>query len=368
MKNPVLQLRDVSFNKSNVKKLIFNNMKKIVTFIMGLVAFSTLNAANTANVTLTLSANGGTEASQVKLRLDPSVTAPTYASWFQNLEAVGTVNIYAKVGAEKYSQYKYNTLTNVPLEVVTNRRAASLQHYTITFSVLVNTETLYLTDLLLDPNNEHPIAIVDGESYGFDVNTTLHPSYVEGSNFVIADRFVINYVPAPVYAAEVTTNADGLATFSFDQDLVAVEADAKLYTGAIDGQYLDLTPVDYVKAGEGVIVYNEAAEVTTYHFVAGTGTSSFAGNALIASADWTGKGYVLSGSSLYIYEGAQFPENKAFLAIPAGAPARIVLRFNEEQGVENIAAEGKAVKFVENGRVFIKRGDKVYNLQGQLVK
>lgn len=367
MKNPVLQvmLRDVSFNKSNVKQLIFDNMKKIVSFIMGLVAFATLNAANTANVTLTLTANGGTEASQVKLRLDPSVTAPTYASWFQNLEAVGTVNIYAKIGAEKYSQYKYNTLTNVPLEVVTNRRAASMQHYTITFSVLVNTETLYLTDLLLDPNNEHPIAIVDGESYGFDVNTTLHPSYVEGSNFVIADRFIINYDPV---LATVTTNAYGLATFSFDQDLVAVETEAKLYKGAINGQYLDLTPVNYVKAGEGVIVYNEAAEVTTYHFVAGTGTSSFAGNALIASADWTGKGYVLSGSSLYIYEGAQFPENKAFLAIPAGAPARIVLRFNEEQGVENIAAEGKAVKFVENGRVFIKRGDKVYNLQGQLVK
>lgn len=364
----------VSFNESNVKQLIFNNMKKIVTFIMGLVAFATLNAANTANVTLTLTANGGTEASQVKLRLDPSVTAPTYASWFQNLEAVGTVNIYAKIGAEKYSQYKYNTLTNVPLEVVANRRAASLQHYTITFSVAVNTETLYLTDLVLDPNNENPIAIVDGQSYEFDVNTTLHPSYVAGQNFTIADRFVINYVPAPVYS--VTTNIDGWASYSSDVDLVAPTG-LTVYAGTIVDEELILTSVDYIKANEGVIVKGAAG--LTYTLTPGSGSSSYT-NDLKPSSAWashSGTIYCLHNegvgtTAFYQYTGSDMPANKAYLQIsatPSSAPKRISMRFNQPTAIENVELEAvKAEKFIENGQVLIKRGEIIYNVQGQIVK
>ena len=199
------------------------------------------------------------------------------------------------------------------------------------------------------------------------------------ANTTINDRFVINYVaPAPVYAAEVTTNAKGLATFSYASDLQAVENDVKLYKGDLNGNVLDLAEVNYVKANEGVIVYGAAN--TTYHFNVGTGTSDFDGNELLPASAWDYAAqdgysiYVLSGNMLYLYEGDQMKPNKAFLKvnqnpISGNAPARISMRFNGTQDVENAEVEdAKAVKFVENGEIFIRRGNEVYNLQGQIVK
>ena len=183
--------------------------------------------------------------------------------------------------------------------------------------------------------------------------------------------------PAPSYAAEVTTNAYGLATFSYGSDLVAVDG-AKLYKGDLDGETLVLTQVDYVKAGEGVIVYNEVGTATTYHFNAGTGTSSFSGNELLAASTWNVAEnddydiYVLSGSSLYLYEGTEMKPNKAYLKVAqntyGGAPKHISFRFNQSTAIESAeAAELKAEKFVENGVIYIRRGNEVFNLQGQKV-
>ena len=184
--------------------------------------------------------------------------------------------------------------------------------------------------------------------------------------------------PAPTYETSVTTNAKGLATFSYDSDLQAVENDVKLYKGDLNGNVLDLAEVNYVKANQGVIVYGAAN--TTYHFNVGTGTSDFTGNELLPASAWDYAAqdgysiYVLSGNMLYLYEGDQMKPNKAFLKvnqnpISGNAPARISMRFNGTQDVENAEAEdAKAVKFVENGQVFIRRGNEVYNLQGQIVK
>ena len=147
-----------------------------------------------------------------------------------------------------------------------------------------------------------------------------------------------------------------------------------MYKGALSGETLDLDEVDYVKAGEGVILYGQAN--TTYHFIAGAGSADFSGNELLAASAWqyphAGTAYVLSGSSLYIYEGENMKPNKAFLLLEANsgnAPRRISFRFNGATAFENVEMnEAKAVKFMEDGKVFIKRGDAIYNLQGQLVK
>ena len=166
------------------------------------------------------------------------------------------------------------------------------------------------------------IDIIDGDSYAFTIAAATDPSYVEGTYSVIANRFVINYNASTYPVASVTTNAYGLATFSYDQNLTAIEAGVKLYKGAISGEYLNLTQVDYVEAGEGVLVYGEAN--TTYHFSAGTGTSDFSGNELKAASAWAYphagyNAYVLSGSSLYLYEGDAMKPNKAFLLLSTGA-------------------------------------------------
>ena len=221
----------------------------------------------------------------------------------------------------------------------------------------------------------------DNNSYyipvdGWHAQLTLYADAADTYTFTwndLTDNLTITFPDL----VEVTTNAYGLATFSYASDLQVVESGAKLYKGDLDGETLVLTQVDYVKADEGVIVYNEAGTATTYHFNAGTGTSSFDGNELLPASAWnaTHTGYdiyVLSGSSLYLYEGTSMKPNKAYLKVAqnpyAGAPKHISFRFNQPTAIESAeAAELKAEKFVENGVIYIRRGNEVFNLQGQKV-
>jgi len=374
-------------------------MKKIVTFILGLVAFTTLNAANTANVTLTLSANGGTEASNVKLRLDPSVTSVSGASWFQNLEAEGTVNIYAKVGANKYSQYKYNTLTNVPLEVVTNRRAATLQHYTITFSVLVDTETLYLTDLVLDPNNENPIAIVDGQSYEFDVNTTLHPNYVAGSNYVVEDRFIINYVPAPAcdYSREGLVvnryyticldraiesangasfwslqyrNAQGSLAYLVEEQLPLVAGRPYIFQAEAEELCVELsgTPVNgpgYYGALKGTFAAMEQDDLDEASELAADSKIYLLFNNELWRVDYQENNSLAANRAYVVYNWFEVSE-------PNAAPVRrvraIPMQGQTATGVENLNASEAPAKAIIDGKLYIIRGEQMFDATGRLVK
>ena len=84
--------------------------------------------------------------------------------------------------------------------------------------------------------------------------------------------------------------------------------------------------------------------------------------------------YVLKGNAFLEYVGTNaLAANKAYIQLPeAGqnnAPARIRMVINGTQGVENVETEAvKAEKFIENGQVLIRRGNEVYNLQGQIVK
>ena len=331
---------------------------------------TSLQAANTEVARLTLTGQGGTEASYITLRVDPDVTTAQTGAYFENTDLTGNVNIYVLDGATKLSSYKKDDLTNLHLGIITNRRDAADQHYTISFNVPTSTVGLKLYDLVVDPTT--PIDIANGDTYEFDVNTTLHPDFVAGTNYTINDRFIINYV---AYETSVTTNDYGWATFSYTQDLVPVDATAQtLYKGAINGEYLDLTEVDYVLNGQGVLVKGDAN--TTYYFAAGSGSDDFTGNALKATATYTTSMqnvYVLKGNAFLEYVGTNaLAANKAYIQLPSAgpnnAPARISMRFNEPQDVENVETEAvKAEKFVEDGQIFIRRGNEVFNLQGQKV-
>jgi hypothetical protein len=235
------------------------------------------------------------------------------------------------------------------------------QNYTLSF-IDYEGRTLKLYDLV--ENTEKVIAA--GETYSFSVDASLVGRHQ------IANRFVINNVS---YPAQVKTNAYGLATFSHSLNLVPVEADVKLYKGIFSSldENLGLQSVSAVDHGQGVIVYGEAN--TTYHFEASADEcGEFDGNDLKASSMWESRGngyiYVLSGDALYLYEGTAFPANKAFLEVPAsnGAPRRIGFAFDNATAIDNVEATVKAEKFMENGQIFIRRGNEVFNLQGQIVK
>ena len=170
-------------------------MKRFILSIVALVgAFVSTNARDlVANVTLKLMCDGYTESSSVKVRkdLDNSLSSTSHAGNTLEPEAV---NLYVYIDEEHtYATYASDRITDIPLRMLTNRRAAQYQHYTIYFSVLVDTETLILKDVVTGDE----ISIVDGGSYSFDINTTLHSDYVAGTNYEVINRFYVTsaYVP-----------------------------------------------------------------------------------------------------------------------------------------------------------------------------
>ena len=308
-------------------------MKKI--FVSLLILAASLNALATDFAVATLTLKGSTSLEQGEVTLvktdDPAASsfcAPLYINQYD-------VVIYAISGSEKYQIWANADLTNFPLGIKTYSDAS----YTITVSNVSGSETLSLYDVVADQT----IALTEGQTYPFTAAT----------NSFINDRFIINYV-APSYVTSVTTNDYGWASFSYDQDLVPVNATAQtLYKGAINGEYLDLDDVDYVKAGEGVLVYGTPN--TIYNFAAGSGSDDFTGNALKATATYTTSMqnvYVLKGNAFLEYVGTNaLALNKAYIQLPAAgpnnAPKRITMRFNGTTAVDNVEAESvKAEKFV----------------------
>lgn len=193
----------------------------------------------------------------------------------------------------------------------------------------------------------------------------------------LTDNLTITFPAAPVTGYTVTPNAAGYATFSADEATVIPDG-ATAYTGTISGEELVLNQITggYVPANTGVIVAGVAG--TPYNFAIYAGSvDAVGGNALKATATYNTSMknvYVLKGNAFLEYVGTNaLAANKAYIQLPeAGqnnAPARISMRFNGTQDVENVETETiKAEKFVENGQVLIRRGNEVYNLQGQIVK
>lgn len=82
--------------------------------------------------------------------------------------------------------------------------------------------------------------------------------------------------------------------------------------------------------------------------------------------------YSVTGIGFYLYEGAKLAANKAYVTLAANnAPRRLRFVFTDGQSataLDNVKAPVKAEKFLDNGQIYIRRGNEVFNLQGQLVK
>ena len=182
----------------------------------------------------------------------------------------------------------------------------------------------------------------------------------------------------------VSLNSEGLSTFSA-LDNVRFDASAfKAYkAGEMSNDKLTLSQIAasegyvYIPAGTGVILYGAASGAAQFERVDAAVPALEGTNNLKPSTAWkaayAGAAYILHSNELWVYDGEQFAENKAFLILPndnqGNAPKRIRLVFEETQDVENVEFEAvKAQKFIENGQIFIIRGEKVYNVQGQIVK
>ena len=325
-------------------------MKKIFSILTACVLTINVFALDyTAKFWVTLSsANGEDVTIKIRERADFS-NATTDAG---DIEALGIDFYVLDEQGGKWQQWATNNLEGTQIGLITGLD----ESYTFTFTSVVGS-----TYKLFDAVTGTQTLITEGGTYG---------PFTAAANTTINDRFSI--VSQEVYP--VTTNAYGYASYSNTLDLVT-PAGLTAYTGTISGEVLDMTEVDYVKAGEGVILKGEANK--TYLLTAGTGTDIYGVNALIASANWTAAtedAYFLVGNEFKKYIGTEaVPAGKAYLIYTAGganpAPRRIVMRFNTTTAVENVETEAvQPVKFIENGEIFIRRGNEVYNLQGQLVK
>ena len=126
----------------------------------------------------------------------------------------------------------------------------------------------------------------------------------------------------------------------------------------------------------GVLLYGTPAGNYTMAISDG-GYVTISENKFHASSEWAASSkenvYILHGNELWQYTGTDFKANKAYLQIelPSGtayAPKRISLHYDAATGVENVETVAPVEKFIENGQVLIKRGENIYNAQGQIVK
>ncbi|MBO5553366.1 MAG: hypothetical protein J5937_04115, partial [Paludibacteraceae bacterium] len=262
-------------------------MKKVFGIVAALAITASLMAANTANFVIAV------ESPDNDNIYDELVMAEStdYTAAYENLrdaEKMADANnpsLYGYVENRKCGVIATNNLDGTLLTLET----VGETDYDISFYGVAGT-TYYLIDL------------VSGASVQIAEGNTLEVRGV-AANSTLADRFKIS-TSAVATVTTVTTNAYGYASFSYTEDLKLASAGAKLYTGTVSGETLNMTEVDYVKAGQGVIV--KGAANTTYNLVAGTGSSVYGANALIASANWTAAtedAYFLTGNEFKKYTG-----------------------------------------------------------------
>ena len=144
-----------------------------------------------------------------------------------------------------------------------------------------------------------------------------------------------------------------------------------------------------IPENEGVLLHGEADHVYAFS-PTNDAAGDYTGNALvgcpvrtdITSVAATNDIFCLRYSELYsltgffIYSGQYIAAGKAYLPLPkaepSSAPRRIRFVFREEQGTTGFdptnAEAVPTTKFIENGQLYIRRGDAVYTIQGVRVK
>ena len=189
----------------------------------------------------------------------------------------------------------------------------------------------------------------------------------------------------------------GWATFSCAEK-VAVPAGVTAYKAVYEKtateEVMNLTDIgDVIPAGEGVILKGDAGTAYAFSVTDATPTEDMSDNMLVGCPVRTDITSVLvdndvfclryselySLTGFFLYTGQYVPAGKAYLALPKATPGagsttdrglRFVINDTEQTtAITGVETENtKITKFVENGQLFIRRGDTVYTIQGTRVK
>jgi len=177
--------------------------------------------------------------------------------------------------------------------------------------------------------------------------------------------------------SKLTLGANGYSTYAADFKYTV--SGAEVYKAAYNGSdAVVLTEVvdAVVPANQGIILKGEEGATVTITPSDET-ASDFSGNGLVgvvaptaAEADW----YVLTtnaGVTAFnpCQVGLEIPAHKAYISIPSNAPAvRIIFAENGATGINELEGAEKAVKFIENGKLYIQKDGVVYDATGAKVK
>ena len=292
------------------------------------------------------------------------------------------VKMYALTG---FSAYDYagmlatNSLDGVELGFITNTAETS---YTITFATA--TGTAYN---LIDKYEGTATLITTASGYN-------SYSFTAPAGMQIDNRFEIRKiatVPGMDIAAyqDPDNTDDYYTTFYHSGRDFKLPANAEAYVAKLTSTSLSLTkvanPGQVIPAGVALIL-KASTNLISLTTTDETPVSITEENSLLgkdyATSDIPANCYVFSGHStnneivgigFYPYEGTQLKANKAYVIWNGSsqAPRHIPFVYTEEQSttaIDHVAAEEINEKFYENGQLFIRRGDKIYNVQGQQVK
>lgn len=178
-----------------------------------------------------------------------------------------------------------------------------------------------------------------------------------------------------------TTFYDGLHT------TIITSANTTAYAAKIgqdaEGTFVTLNAIEgnIIPQGVAVLLKGEGNEVVVEHYFDEVPAVTVPDNDLqgvdfttAVSALSAGTKYTLAAEdnimAFYHYTGENMNANKAYLQLPAGAPAprRICFGTNTATGMENTAATIKAEKILRDGQLLIRKNGNLYNVQGALVK
>lgn len=340
-------------------------MKTKIFTVLAAIAMTAMVSAQTFN-RIVVNIEKGSDSDELYLIESPSFTDDFENSYDETKFFTGnTVYIYGTTAAGSQSTVVTNNLQGAYI----GYRATAAGSVTITFSDLQSDLADVTTYFLLDTEEGVYTQIGTGSSdkYVFTAAAGDYPN-----------RFMI------VEPVKVTTNEDGWASFANKIALAPLGGLAAYYAEYdAANTAVDLHETEMIPAAEGVFLYGNAlTEYTLTPNVTGLSASAEQ-NDLVGCVSYTDVSGVTDAiycirnvggvSALYQYTGANIPAGKAYLPVtvsgPNPAPKHITLRFNGTNAINNVEAESvKAEKFVENGEIFIRRGNEVYNLQGQIVK
>jgi len=183
----------------------------------------------------------------------------------------------------------------------------------------------------------------------------------------------------PSSDTKVTLSMNGWASYVRGGSSAYSVSDATVYKAAYNGSdAVVLTEVvdAVVPANQGIILKGEEGATVTITPSDET-ASDFSDNDLagvVTPIAATEGMYVLTtnaGVTAFnpCQVGLEIPAHKAYISIPSNAPAvRIIFAENGATGINELEGAEKAVKFIENGKLYIQKDGVVYDATGAKVK